>query len=87
MTISTKDLIEHLEHELQGRWVCFVGAENDKHLKATHPAPFTPITADMVTNEMLEVIEDEISMGRNAWDLAPHKELVAAAINAWGAKK
>jgi hypothetical protein len=49
----------------------------------THPAPSTPITADMVTDEMLEVIEDEISMGRNAWDLAHHKELIAAAVNAY----
>jgi hypothetical protein len=52
----------------------------------THPA--SPITADDVTEEMLEVIEDEISMERNAWDLAHHKELIAAAVNAYlGAKK
>jgi hypothetical protein len=29
--------LQNLKHDLQGRWVAFVGAENDKHLTATHP--------------------------------------------------
>lgn len=31
--------LHDLQHELQGRWVCFVGAENDKHLRALPPEP------------------------------------------------
>lgn len=34
--------LQNMHHELQGRWVSFVGAENDKHLRAAPPAPKAP---------------------------------------------
>jgi hypothetical protein len=78
--------LSDMEHELQGRWVCFVGAENGKHLKATHPAPFTPITADMVTDEMLKKFQ-EANM-----ESCTDRHAIVDAVNAFmpsylGAKK
>jgi hypothetical protein len=70
---------------------CFISGANDpnKTLSGkwfplyTHPAPFTPITADMVTDwmhrEWNKVFENN-----------PHikdGEIIAAAVNAWGSKK
>jgi hypothetical protein len=128
--------LSNMEHELQGRWVCFVGAENDKHLKATHPAaftqledngsdwiyrlkficrvlegdppaqdkatalgmarslltlkhseaPFTPIIADMVTDEMLKAIKKETPM--HGVVTAERVVAIYNAVNAYmGAKK
>jgi hypothetical protein len=74
--------LSNMEHELQGRWVCFVGAENGKHLKATHPAPFTPITADVVTYEMVKAFQEENMKS------CTDRQSIADAVNAYlGAKK
>ena len=56
------------------------------YIRAMYPEPhqpLQPITADDVTDEMLEVVEDEVSMGSAAWDCASPKEIIAAAVNAW----
>jgi hypothetical protein len=54
----------------------------------TQPAPFTPITADMVTDEMVLNCYrhyPELIGNQGAIDTAkPH---IVAAVNAWGAKK
>jgi hypothetical protein len=47
----------------------------------THPAPFTPLTADMVTDEMLLTFLDVIDQPMN------YRATLAAAVNVWGAKK
>jgi hypothetical protein len=47
----------------------------------THPAPFTPITAADVPTEVVEV--RACYHGYTTTD----KEIIAAAVNAWGAKK
>jgi len=74
--------LSNMEHELQGRWVCFVGAENGKHLKATHPAPFTPITADDVTYEIVKAFQEENMKS------CTDRQSIADAVNAYlGAKK
>jgi hypothetical protein len=46
----------------------------------THPAPFTPITADMVTYKMM------VECNNNA-DTVLSPADFAAAVNTWGAKK
>jgi hypothetical protein len=46
-----------------------------------HSAPFTPITADMVTDEVVT----EYFAKTKATDYPKH--FIAAAVNAWGAKK
>jgi hypothetical protein len=52
----------------------------------THPAPFAPITADMVTDEMLQAFLDAIDQPMN------YRATLAAAVNVFmpsymGAKK
>jgi hypothetical protein len=81
-TMGNMTSLSNMEHELQGRWVCFVGAENGKHLKATHPAPFTPITADDVTGEMVDAYI------RQRHSFKDHEVVIATAVNTYmGAKK
>jgi hypothetical protein len=48
----------------------------------THPAPLTPITADDVTDEMLEKLD-----GYDFINYAEPKALVAAAVNAYTKEK
>ena len=48
----------------------------------THPAPFVPITADMVTDEMVAIYCHSGLSSRS-----DNSEMIAAAVNAWGAKK
>lgn len=73
--------LSNMEHELQGRWVCFVGAENGKHLKATHPAPFTPIKADDVTDGMIHDWHAN-TFGTQSMGVTD-RDMIAAAVNAY----
>ena len=68
--------LSDMAHDLQGRWVCFVGAENDKHLNPvyTHAQPLQPITAAMVTDEMIESI--------NWREMKKPHAIIATAYNA-----
>lgn len=53
----------------------------------THPAPFKPITADDVTDEMVAELGklQKMCPGKAFWEL---KRIdIANAVNAWGAKK
>lgn len=50
----------------------------------THRAAFTPITENDITDEIISDIEDIVGMH---WDVVRPNKLVAAAVNAWGAKK
>jgi hypothetical protein len=50
----------------------------------THPAPFTPITADMVTDEMVTLAMKLNNSGESPYSA---RHAIAAAVNAWGAKK
>jgi hypothetical protein len=68
--------LQNLKHDLQGRWVSFVGAENDKHLKATSPQALTPITADDVTDEMVDEYHKDMAFSQYA------KLIITAAYNA-----
>lgn len=36
---------------------------------------------DEVTEEMVELIEDIVGMGSNAWDCVDPREIIAAVIN------
>ena len=49
----------------------------------THPVPFTPITADMVTDEMVAAFKAP-EVDDPVYDT---KGYIAAAVNAWGAKQ
>jgi hypothetical protein len=50
----------------------------------THPAPFIPITADMVTDEMVAAYGANF----NSWDTPTYSEQIEAAVNAYmGSKK
>jgi hypothetical protein len=55
----------------------------------THPAPFTPIDADMVTDEMaIDYFKDYPYMKDEPDSLICAKRCIAAAVNAYmGAKK
>jgi hypothetical protein len=71
------------ELQTEGFGVFDIGAEY------THPAPFTPISADDVTDELVEKLSDpESCLG---WEKLPQeyqvKMALAAAVNAWGAKQ
>ena len=50
----------------------------------THPPAPKAITADMVTDEMVDAVEDAIGTARGAWDMVDHKELIAAACKTIG---
>ena len=55
-------------------------------LLSTHqPAP-KAITAYMVTDEMLDLV-DTTTTGAGAWDMVKPKELIAAAVNAFNGVK
>lgn len=51
------------------------GADTLERLKSYHPTPFTPITVDMVTDEMLAVYFDDDSMD---WQNIPYPLVIAA---------
>jgi hypothetical protein len=57
------------------------GARGINQRLFTHPAPFTPITADDVTDEMVNTYHKDIAFSHYA------KYVIAAAVNTWGAKK
>jgi len=81
----------------QGTWRSVVKSEFDLLKKSdvvvsgvasvralyTHPAPFTPISADDVTDEMVENFNKQFTNGAGA----TNDEMIAAAVNAWGAKQ
>jgi hypothetical protein len=49
----------------------------------THPAPFTPITADDVTNEVVISVCSTINRRAGGWGTVNPKEIIVAAVNAW----
>jgi hypothetical protein len=54
--------------------------EQYKNMMDTEQAtPFTPITAEDVTDEMVKQVQ--------TMRLHDYKDIIAAAVNAWGAKK
>ena len=38
------------------------------------------IELDEITEQDIEAVEDEIGMGRGAWDLVDHRELILACV-------
>lgn len=50
----------------------------------SHPPAPKAITAEDVTDEVVDAVEDAIGMGRGAWDMVDHKELIAATCKTIG---
>jgi hypothetical protein len=46
--------------------------------------PLAEITIDDITDEHVEAVEDLIGMGRGAWDMVKHRELLLACVQVIG---
>jgi hypothetical protein len=49
--------------------------------------PLAEITIEDITDEHVEAVEDLIGMGRGAWDMVKHRELLLACVQVIGKAK